>query len=68
MYENPQADAALRADTPDDLKIEKKDESDAEEDLSESGMDWDELEEEAAAEDAEASDSDRGKKRKKGKR
>ena len=48
--------------------VESEDESDAEEDLSESGMDWDELEEEAAAEDAEASDSDRGKKRKKGKR
>ena len=43
-------------------------EDDEEEELSDSGMDWDELEEKAAADDDEASESDHGKKRKKGKK
>ena len=46
--------------------VESDEDESAEEELSDSGMDWDELEEEAAAADEEASDSDRGKKRKKG--
>jgi nucleosome binding factor SPN SPT16 subunit len=48
--------------------VESEEDESEEEELSDSGMDWDELEEEAAAADEEASESDRGKKRKKGKR
>lgn len=48
--------------------VEESDDESEEEELSDSGMDWDDLEEEAAAADEEASDSDRGKKRKKGKK
>ena len=48
--------------------VESDEDDDEAEELSDSGMDWDELEEEAMAADEEASDSDRGKKRKKGKR